>query len=174
MRVLLIGLAMVAAAPAAIGQQTPSAESCAAGAAPALPAELAAWSKPLPLKAANAASALASARLTPGAAAAATLYATDDVAYPVQPEKPGGSVSKGGLFELDVATAGTYGVALSTPAWIDVLAGGKSVASTAHGRGPACTGVRKIVDFALPAGRHVIQISGNPGPDLTILAFLRP
>ncbi|WP_337186860.1 homogentisate 1,2-dioxygenase [Phenylobacterium sp.] len=162
-------------APSALAQTptTPGEETaCSAVAAP--PAELSGWGHAMPLAAAGAAENLDAARLTLGHAAAATLPRTPEVTYALRPEKPGGSVSYGGLFAFDVPKAGTYIVALSTGAWIDVVRDGKAVESTAHGRGPACTGIRKMVTFPLEPGRHVIQIAANGAPDLSILVAERP
>jgi hypothetical protein len=57
--------------------------------------------------------------LVPGKAAAVALLPTPEVHYPLRPEKPGGSVSHGGLLALEVARAGTYRVAIgSGPGWM--------------------------------------------------------
>ncbi len=107
--------------------------------------------------------------LTPGIAVAARLSSTQDVRYVVTPEKPGGSVSYGGIFAFTVATPGRYRIALGAGAWIDVLANGKPTTSVAHAHGPACTGIRKMVDFDLSAGRYMLQITGNGAPDLPLM-----
>ncbi|MEJ0023663.1 MAG: hypothetical protein WDN76_09680 [Alphaproteobacteria bacterium] len=64
---------------------------------------------------------LAAATLAPGKAVAAGLPKTAQVKFVVQPEKPGGSVSYGGLISFKIEEAGTYRVALNSAAWIDVL-----------------------------------------------------
>ncbi|MEW5684193.1 MAG: homogentisate 1,2-dioxygenase [Pseudomonadota bacterium] len=148
-----------------------AAPNCPADAAP-LPAELSAWKTPAPLTAG--ASPTAAAGLKIGQTAAATLQKTPEVTYALRPEKPGGSVSYGGVFAVDVAKAATYTVALSTGAWIDVVRDGKSLSSVAHGRGPACTGVRKMVAFPLEPGRYLIQIAANGEPGLGIMVAERP
>ncbi|HEX8555674.1 MAG TPA: homogentisate 1,2-dioxygenase, partial [Sphingomonas sp.] len=68
-----------------------------------------------------------------------------------------------------VASAGTYRVALDSAMWIDVVAGTAAIASTTHGHGPACSGVRKMVDFALRPGRYVIQLSGSAKPQAVVM-----
>lgn len=146
---------------------------CPAG-APSLPPELSDWATRTPLVAATDDAGLAAAQIEMGKGADATLKLSPDVHYPVRPEKPGGSVGYGGLFGLTVKRAGTYRVALGSAAWIDVLAGKRAVASTAHGHGPACSGIRKMVDFPLKAGRYTVQIATSGTPDLALMVVKLP
>ena len=46
---------------------------------------------------------------------------------------------------------------------------GKSVLSTAHAPGPACTGIRKTVQFPLQPGKYVLQISANADPAIDVM-----
>jgi hypothetical protein len=140
-------------------------------AAPApLPADLAGWSVAhRPLKAAVKTSGTAKALLVQGTAFDATLAPTPKVEYVLEPGKPGGSVSYGGLFAFDVAQAGRYRVAQSGRSWVDVIVGGKAVTSAAHGHGPECSGVTKMVEYDLPAGRHLLQIAANGEAALTVM-----
>lgn len=153
--ILLLALpSLVAAAPEAVAP-------CPATSAP-LAAPLTGW--------------VPGVRVTAGTAAAdvppLTLAGRADVAladdagvhYVVTPGKSGAAGSKGGLLAFLVTRAGTYRVALGTAAWVDVIGNGTSIASTAHGRGPACSGIRKMVDFALAPGAYVLQISGSGDP----------
>jgi len=160
------------AASALMAPATP-APACAAQDAD-LPAELKGWTAKVPLVAATGAEGLAKAALTPGQAYLSTLSATPSVTYLAQPEKPGGSVSHGGLFSLTVPTAGTFVVALGTAAWIDLLKDGAPVVSASHGRGPTCSTLRKIVAFDLQPGRYVVQISANGPAELPIMVAQRP
>ncbi|WP_287458654.1 homogentisate 1,2-dioxygenase [Sphingomonas sp.] len=157
---------MAMTAPAASAQTPPA---CSAEAKPALPAALAGWATPAPLAAATDRDGVARATLVPGKAATVTLLPTPTVHYPLQPEKPGGSVSHGGLLAFPIARAGGYRVALGSAAWIDVVRDGKAVVSTAHGHGPACSTIRKMVDFSLEPGDYVLQISANATAELTVL-----
>lgn len=134
-----------------------------------LPAPLAPWTAKTDLAAAKDQKGLAAAALTPGKAVSAALPSTAQLKFITQPEKPGGSVSHGGLFSFKIEEARTYRVALSTAAWIDVLEGGRPVVSTDHGHGPECSTLRKIVDFPLKAGAHVLQISANAEPKIGVL-----
>ncbi|WP_156360138.1 homogentisate 1,2-dioxygenase [Sphingomonas sp. Leaf10] len=99
--------------------------------------------------------------LTPGTAVTGTLLPTADLRHVATPEKAGPVDSRGGLFAFTVATPGRYRVALGSAAWIDILTDGKPVASIGHSHGPACSGIRKMVDFQLGRGRHLVQIAGS-------------
>ena len=137
-----------------------------------LPAELAAWASPV---ARDAAAGVPGTALVLGQAARVTLLQTPSVTFPLRPEKPGGSVSFGGVLQVVVAQRGTYRVALGSPAWIDLVsATGKAVESLAHGHGPACTGIRKMVDFVLEPGAYTLQISANGSPDSEVLVIRQP
>jgi hypothetical protein len=137
-----------------------------------LPAQWSAWAHPVPR---DASAGLPAAPLAIGEAVAANLLHTPAVTYPLRPEKPGGSVSYGGLLQVVVTTPGTYRVALGSPAWIDlVTGGGAAIASTAHGHGPACTGIRKIVDFVLDPGTYVLQISANGSAQSEVMVIRQP
>ena len=177
MRLPVLALATVLATPfAASAQMAPApapAPACAAMDKD-IPAELAGWTDKAALSAATSAAGLSKAALVPGKAYLATLAPTPDVAYTVQPEKPGGTVSKGGLFSLTIDKAGAYVIALGSGAWIDVLKDGAGARSTAHGRGPACTTLRKMVTFDLQPGRYVVQISANAEASLPIMVAAKP
>nr|WP_246448682.1 hypothetical protein [Novosphingobium flavum] len=132
---------------------------------------LAAWAAPVPLTAAGDAGAAARVRLVPGRAARLALLPTPHVRFALRPEKPGGSVSRGGLANLTIREAGIYRVALGTAAWIDLVSAGKAVISTAHGMGPKCSGIRKIVDFPLEPGTYTLQIAASGEPQATVLVI---
>ncbi|MES3081389.1 hypothetical protein [Sphingomonas faeni] len=72
------------------------------------------------------------------------------------------------MVRFDVAKAGTYRVALGGAAWIDVVQSGKVLTSAAHAHGPACSPVKKMVDFVLPAGRYALQLSGAKTAELFV------
>jgi hypothetical protein len=163
--IALILLAVAAGVASAAEEMPANKPSCSADVAPA--GELAPWSSAAPLKAGGETS--NAPLLAAGKAAKVTLLSTPDVHYALRPEKPGGSVSYGGLFALDVAQAGTYRVALSTAAWIDIVGKDGALRSVAHGHGPDCTGIRKMVDYVVPAGRYTLQISANGAPQITVL-----
>ncbi|CAN5243724.1 hypothetical protein BH10PSE12_BH10PSE12_04160 [soil metagenome] len=140
-----------------------------------LPELLAGWgASRISLVASAKASQTRKAVLPLGVAADADLLPTPSVQYPVQPGKPGGSVSFGGIFAFEAPAAGTYRVAINAHSWTDIIEGKAALVSSAHGRGPACTGITKMVDYPLQAGRHLLQIAANGDPKLTILVVRLP
>ena len=141
---------------------------------PALPAELAGWDTHDAATAAADAKALKSATLTPGKRVDAALKPTREIRYLARPEKPGGSVSYGGMFSFNADTDGIYRVALGSAAWIDVLKGRTAVTSSDHGHGPACSGIRKMVDFPLKAGRYTLQIAANDESTVGVMVARLP
>lgn len=165
-RVGCVLLASMASAGPVLAQERPPV--CAAPVA--LTGDLAAWASPGDRTAATDVAGLAAATLAIGEAARVKLLPTPAVRYPLRPEKPGGSVSFGGLVGLHVTAPGTYRIALGSGAWIDLVAGGKAVVSTAHGHGPDCSGIRKMVDFPLTPGDYTLQIAANGADAITVLA----
>ncbi|GBR27430.1 hypothetical protein AA0473_1433 [Acetobacter orleanensis NRIC 0473] len=113
-------------------------------------------------------------KLTVGKSVAAHLRSTAEMQYVARPEEPGGKVSSGGMFAFDAPAAGTYRVMLGSRAWLDVVQDGKTVVSSDHHRGPACSGIGKMVDFPLTAGRAVVEVSGSGKPDMTVMVIRVP
>ncbi|ABA04204.1 conserved hypothetical protein [Nitrobacter winogradskyi Nb-255] len=161
-------LGALAVAIVAVGSSEAQEAAQPACTAPVAPTgELAPWTAPSPLQAAGSEAGISS--LPVGRAVRLTLLQTPEVRYPLRPEKPGGSVSHGGLVRIDVREAGTYRVALDSAAWIDVVRDKQALRSTAHGHGPNCTGIRKMVDYSLTPGPYILQISANGQPQMTVL-----
>jgi hypothetical protein len=148
----------------------PAAPACTAPVAPT--GVLAPWTSPTPLTAG--ADGAHAALLKAGQAAQIALLPTPAVTYPLQPEKPGGSVSHGGVMALEVAQAGNYRIALSSGAWLDVVGADGAQRSVAHGHGPDCSGIRKMVDFALKPGHYTVQVSANGQDTIRVLAVALP
>ena len=151
---------------ATVGQAQP-APTCPA----APPAELAGWGEARP--AAASADAEAATTLRVGGGFRAALRPTARVAYPVEPAKPGPG-AHGGLFAFDVTRPGRHRVALSSPGWIEVVRDGRAVPSASHAHGPACSGIRKVVDFDLALGRHLLQIAGAPAASVNLMVARLP
>jgi hypothetical protein len=168
-RFLLAAAALLTplALPLAAQAQMPPSPACAAPDGVLEP-----WARPIPLTASGDPRRLAA--LAIGQAVDLALLPTPQIKYALRPEKPGGSVSFGGLIGIVVTQAGTYRVALGSGAWIDVLRGGKPLTSIAHGHGPDCTGVRKMVDFVLQPGRYTVQIAANGDPAIKVLVARLP
>jgi hypothetical protein len=143
---------------------------------PVLPPQYAAMADRRPLATARTADQLPARALTVGQAVTASLAPTPEVQFVVQSDRPGGSVSRSGMFSVHIAETGTYYIALSGPPWIDVVKAGASTKldSAGNTQGPHCSGIRKIVDFRMEAGDYVIQIAGAPAPEINILIGRRP
>ena len=170
----ITGSALLALATPSLGQQeAPTTPDCQA-AATALPPELAGWTARAPIAAGTRPDKLGKATLTVGKAVDAALVHTPDVRYPLRPEQPGGSVSYGGIFAFKVGHAGTYRVALGSGAWVDIVKDGKAVESAAHGHGPDCSGIHKMVDFPLEPGNYVLEIAANGQSQLPLLVAHLP
>lgn len=76
---------------------------------------------------------------------------------------------KSAIAYFAIPRTGTYKVALGSGAWVDVVSQGRALASTAHGHGPACTGIRKIVDFNLAKGLYALQLAGIAGDSVKVM-----
>lgn len=96
------------------------------------------------------------------------LLPTGDVRFAAAPERPA-TQGYSGLASFEVAKEGRVRIALDKGAWIDVARDGKVIRSVAHGHGPACSGIRKIVDFDLQPGRYLLQIVGAPAAEISAL-----
>jgi hypothetical protein len=164
--------AALLASGAAGAQEMQAAPKCTELVAP--PPALAGWTSKQDVSSASKADGLPRAALTIDRGATVALHPTREVSYVAQPDKPGGSVASGGLLSVSIATAGTYQVNLSSGAWIDLLQDGKAVLSTAHAPGPACTGIRKTVQFPLQPGRYVLQLSANADPIIQVMVSRVP
>ena len=174
MRGLALTITLALLAAPALAQEAPAAKAVCAAMDQDLPTDLAAWKAQAPLLAAASPAGLSKATLTPGRAILADLPQTSAVKYVVQPDRPAGPASHGGLFELRIARAGTYAIALGSGAWIDVLKDGKALTSTAHSHGPTCSTIHKVVDFHLEPGRYVLQLSSSTDAKPGVLVARRP
>ncbi|MEH3047056.1 hypothetical protein [Sphingomonas adhaesiva] len=126
---------------------------------PAIPVELARWSQRTALAAGT--STRSAPVLVIGQATDLRLAPVERVTVAAQPGRTTDAGGTAGLALFQVARAGTYRVALGEAAWIDVIRAGRALPSRAHGHGPMCSGIRKIVDFRLVPGRYVLQIAGT-------------
>lgn len=170
----LLAMAAAGAGLAVLAMPAPAfSQDCAAEFA-SLPDSLAGWTDRQPITAAKDTDGLAGARLVPGQAVDAALASTAEIEYPVRPEKPGGSVSYGGLFAFTVGRPGTYRVGIGSGTWLDVVRDGELVQSGAHGPGPECTGLRKMVDFPLEPGEYTLLIAANGSAELPLIVARLP
>lgn len=169
MRMRLAGMLIlmsVAAAPA-LAQETPR-PACAT-IDTALPAPFAGWTRKVPLRAALKPSELREAQINPGQAVKASLGVTSEVTFTYASSTPPPPASRSGLLDLRIVQSGRYAFALDTGAWVDVVRDGKALESADHGHAPPCSSIRKEVEFDLPPGRYVVQLSGSPKAEVAIL-----
>ena len=161
-RTLLAAVVLTGAAltpVAAQAQMSPAAPPACTALDKAVPAPWRSWTTPEPLQ--GGANLATAGKLVVGHTYSAALSASAAMSYVVPLPKPAADGSLAGLFTLTIDTAGTYSIALNNGAWIDVApAAGQPLTSVAHGHGPACTTIHKVVDFALQPGAYVVQISG--------------
>nr|WP_232473974.1 homogentisate 1,2-dioxygenase [Sphingomonas sp. MA1305] len=136
------------------------------GACEPVPPSLSGWTTPTPVKAGTRAA--VATPLPIGVAAAVGLARSTDVALAAPAHKPAAPATSGGLLAISVPTAARYRVALGAAAWIDLIRDGRPLASTAHAHGPACSTIRKMVDFDLTPGRYLLQIVGSAAPTVTV------
>jgi hypothetical protein len=93
-----------------------------------------------------------------------------DVKLPMPPSRqPKSPDSYAGFVRYaSLPQAATYRVALSEPAWIDVVQDGQELKSTAFSGALGCDGIRKSVKFDLSAAPFVIEISGTSAHEIAI------
>jgi hypothetical protein len=147
----LFAALLLQAAPAA-------APVCTATVAP--PAGLEAWSV---------APGMTADVIAPGKNIVLTLEPIDSVTFPLPLERKPAPGTFGGVYHVTVATAGTDRVVLQNGAWIDLVRDGKSLTSVGHMEGAPCSGIRKIVDFALQPGTYAVQLSSAKTKEMRIL-----
>jgi hypothetical protein len=148
----LFAILLLQAAPAT------TAPVCTATIAP--PAGLEAWSV---------APGMTADVIAPGKNIALTLEPIDSVTFPLPLVRKPAAGTFGGVYHVTIATAGTYRVVLQNGAWIDLVRDGKSLTSVGHMEGAPCSGIRKIVDFALQPGTYTVQVSGAKTAQMRIL-----
>ncbi|WP_425228059.1 homogentisate 1,2-dioxygenase [Sphingomonas sp.] len=144
-------------------QPAPAAAPCPATPV-AAPAELVGWSPQTHVTA----TASPPAALPVGRGVLATLLPAASVNLAVPTLRPPAPGSSAAVFAFTVATAGRYRVALGESVWVDVAANGSAISSVAHGHGPACSPVRKMVDFDLRPGSYRLQIVGSEQQTLSL------
>ncbi|RDE06880.1 hypothetical protein [Sphingomonas aracearum] len=152
--------------PSIPGQAAPR-PACTAPAP--VPRELAGWAAARPLKAAARATQLGTAEIEVGVGYRLALAPQAQATLPIAPGKAPAADASGGLLGFTVVRAGRYRVALGAGAWVEVVQNGQARPSVAHGHGPDCTGIRKMVDYDLTPGRYILQLSGSPQAGVTVL-----
>ena len=133
-----------------------TAEECASASAPL--AELVAWAERDTAPAAGESG--EPVAIEPGAPVSVALAPMETVAWRWAPERAPAKGTRGAVLQPRIARAGAYRVALDTGLWVDIVGPDGLLPSAGHGHGPPCSGIRKIVDFALEPGAYAVQLSG--------------
>lgn len=71
--------------------------------------------------------------------------------------------------DFTITKPGRYRVALDQPGWVDLVRDGKPLTSVAHGHGPKCTTIRKIIDFDLTAGSYTLKLTKLTKPQAKVM-----
>lgn len=173
-RIAALSMLGVIAAPPAIAADPPEAAAPACPEKPApLPDDLIGWTAPATDRAMT--KYYPRARLLRGLATRISLHPVETVAFVVKPGKPVEPGTHGGLMAIHVERAGRLKVALDGRAWVDLVAGPQRwtpIASVAHGHGPECSSIAKIVAFDVVPGRYVLQIVNAPAAEIRAMAVV--
>lgn len=73
-----------------------------------------------------------------------------------------------GIVRLHVPAAALYRVSLSSAFWVDIVKDGTVIASTDFTGAHGCSAPRKIVQYRLPAGDVLLQLSGQVSPRVEV------
>lgn len=169
-------LAVTIGSVSAMGAAPTSAEAPAAcPAAPVLPPDLADWARGASSKTIYAYGADLAADWSPlgPAKTELPLHRAESLRYWIAPERKPDVYKFGGMIPIVVEKPGRLVVALDAGAWIDLVRDGAAVKSATHGHGPACSGIRKMVEFDVTRGRYLLQIVNAPTASIHAMAVLR-
>ncbi|HET6527029.1 homogentisate 1,2-dioxygenase [Sphingopyxis sp.] len=175
MGIRIIAAALTSIAFAASVSAAPPAKEGGCPAAPVLPDDLVDWSRDASGKTIYAyGDDLGADWLPLGAARTALpLHRFESLRYGVAPERKPDVHKFGGMIPIEVKRAGRLIVALDAGAWIDLVRDGAAVKSVTHGHGPACSGIRKMVEFDVTQGRYQLQIVNAPAASIHAMAVVR-
>ena len=175
MKVRIIVMSLAALLPAAAFAAPAEKPAAACPAEPVLPPELAGWSRDASSKTIYAYGDDLGADWSPlgPARTALPLHKFESLRYGIASERKPDVYKFGGMIPIDVKKPGRLIVALDAGAWIDLVRDGAVVKSVTHGHGPACSGIRKMVEFDVTQGRYLLQIVNAPTASIHAMAVLR-
>lgn len=175
MRFRIIAMSLTAILPVTVFAAPAEKPATACPAAPVLPPELADWGRNATGKTIYAYGDDLGADWSPLGAARTelALHKFESLRYGVAPDRKPDAYKFGGTIPVEVRKAGRLIVALDAGAWIDLVRGGAVLKSVTHGHGPACSGVRKMVEFDVTPGRYQLQIVNAPTASIHAMAVLR-
>ncbi|MET0377041.1 MAG: hypothetical protein ABW128_22640, partial [Rhizorhabdus sp.] len=107
--------------------------------------------------------------IDPGQTATIRLSPQGELAYPVTPKPPHAPANHGAILSVEIDEPGLYHVALGAPGWIEMIRDGQLLASTGHRHGEPGSGITKIVDFELAAGRYTLALSEMTAGEVSVL-----
>ena len=165
----IVAMSLAAALPVTVY----AAPACPA--APVLPPELAGWARNALGKTIYAYGDDLGAGWSPLGAARTELplHRFESLRYGVAPGRKPDVHKFGGMIPIEVKKAGRLIVALDAGAWIDLVRDGAVVKSVAHGHGPACSGIRKMIEYDVAPGRYQLQFVYAPTASIHAMAVLR-
>ena len=175
MELRFTAIMLAAAVPSAAFSAAPPAQGEACSAAPALPDDLAEWARNASAKTIYAYGADLAAdwgALGP-ARTELPLHRYESLRYGIAPERVPDVHKFGGMIPIDVKRDGRLLIALDAGAWIDLVRDGTRVKSVGHRHGPACSGIRKMVEFDVTQGRYLLQIVNAPAASIRAMALVR-
>lgn len=79
-----------------------------------------------------------------------------------------------GFARLNIAAAGRYRVSLDQPGWIDVVGEHDVIASSDFAGQRGCSAPHKVVQFELPAGSLLLQLTGITGSHVALALTQAP
>jgi len=79
-----------------------------------------------------------------------------------------------GFARVRISNAGRYRVALDQPGWIDLASDGGVIASTDFSGQRGCSTPHKVVQFELPAGAILLQLTGITGSHVEVTLTQAP
>lgn len=175
MRYRVTAISLAALLPVGVLAAPAERPAAACPATPVLPPELAGWARDASGKTIYAYGDDLGAGWSPLGAArtALPLHRFESLRYGIAPERKPDVHKFGGMIPVDVKKPGRLIVVLDAGAWIDLIRDGAVVKSVTHGHGPACSGIRKMVEFEVTQGRYQLQIVNAPTASIHAMAVLR-
>ncbi|KTE08961.1 hypothetical protein [Sphingopyxis sp. H115] len=167
-------LLLLAASPAFASAPQANVDASCSG-KPVLPPELSGWSRDAAGRTIYAYGDDLGADWSPLGAARTMLplHRFESLRYGTTPERKPDVHKFGGMIPIEVKRAGRLMIALDQGAWIDLVQDGVARKSVAHGHGPGCSGIRKLVEYDVTPGRYQLQIVNAPAASIRAMAVLR-
>jgi hypothetical protein len=92
---------------------------------------------------------------------ALSLRRAQTVVFPASERALRQSDTHAGVAVVEIARAGRYRVSVDAPVWIDVIGPAGFIRSAAFQGHRACRMIHKVVEFELPIGHALVQVTGG-------------